>query len=248
MTATTGRISFWRMTDRRALVLFGDVVDSRRDAVGSTAWLRDLVADLDAVYVGQRFAPFGFSHGDEMQGLLESEADPFIAILRSALAPAGRRMRWVFVRGEVDPDPTEGRAAATEWTGPAFIKARAAMDATGSGHERLVILTGEAGVDRLLADLAPTLVDLLDSLTERQRTVARLALIDDLRQSQVADRLNIRRATVSVAFSRARIRSLARFVEGLRLVYAGARELAGAREAADWRPPAASDGPLPGLE
>jgi hypothetical protein len=224
------------MTDSRALVLFGDVVDSRRDPVGSTAWLRDLVADLDAAYGGQRLAPFGFSQGDEMQGLLEPGADPFTAILRSALAPGGRRMRWVVVRGGVDPDPTEGRAPATERTGPAFIKARKAMDAARAAHERLVILTGEAGVDGLLADLAPAFVDLLDGLTERQRTVARLALIDDLRQSQVADRLKIRRATVSVAFSRARVRSLGRFVDGMRLVYAG--------DAADPAPgPTAPDAP-----
>jgi DNA-directed RNA polymerase specialized sigma24 family protein len=95
------------------------------------------------------------------------------------------------------------------------------MDGARASHERLVILTGESSVDVLLANLAPALVDLLDGLTERQRTVARLALIDDLRQSEVADRLKIRRATVSVAFSRARVRSLQRFVAGMRLVYEG---------------------------
>jgi DNA-directed RNA polymerase specialized sigma24 family protein len=209
------------MTDR-ALVLFGDVVESRRDRVGSTAWLRDLVAELDDVYAGRRLAPFGFTQGDELQGLLGSDADPFAAILRAALAPSGRRMRWVIARGEVDPDPTEGRAPATERTGPAFATARQAMDGAHASHERLVILTGDAGVDVLLADLSPALVDILDGLTERQRTVARLATIDDLRQSEVADRLKIRRATVSVAFSRARVRSLQRFVAGMRLVYAGA--------------------------
>jgi DNA-directed RNA polymerase specialized sigma24 family protein len=136
-------------------------------------------------------------------------------------------MRWVVVRGQVDPDATEGKAPATERTGAAFIRARAAIDAARTGHERLVILTGDHEVDELLADLAPALVDLLDGLTERQRTVARLAVIDDLRQSEVADRLKVRRATVSVAFSRARIRSLHRLVAGLRLVYARSGGAAG---------------------
>jgi DNA-binding CsgD family transcriptional regulator len=209
------------MTDQFGLVLFGDVVESHLDSIGSTAWLRDLVAELDAAYGDQRLAPFGFARGDELQGLLAPTADPFTAILRSALAPGGRRMRWVVVRGEVDADATGGRAPATERTGPAFVKARVAIEAARTSHERLVILTGEASVDLLLSNLVPAFVDMLDDLTERQRTVARLALIDDLRQSEVADRLKIRRATVSVAFSRARVRSLQRLVAGLRLVYAG---------------------------
>jgi DNA-directed RNA polymerase specialized sigma24 family protein len=75
-------------------------------------------------------------------------------------------------------------------------------------------------VDELLADLCPALADLLEDLTGRQRLVARLALIDDLRQSEVADRLHVRRATISVSFSRARIRSLQRLVAGVRRVYA----------------------------
>ena len=209
------------MTGSPGLVLFGDVVESHRDSAGSTAWLRDLVAELDIAYAGERLAAFGFTQGDELEGLLLPGADPLAAVLRAALAPGGRRMRWVVVRGDVDRDETEGMAPATERTGAAFVRARAAMDGARASHERLVILTGEADVDLLLADLAPALVDLLDGLTERQRTVARLALIDDLRQSEVADRLKIRRATVSVAFSRAGVRTLQRFVAGMRLVYSG---------------------------
>jgi RNA polymerase sigma factor (sigma-70 family) len=208
------------MTDRTGLVVFGDVVGSRRDSAGSTAWLRELVTELDAAYGDERLAPFGFTQGDKLQGLLKAAADPFAAVLRAALGPGGRRMRWVIVRGETDADATGGKAPATEWTGPAFVTAAEAIEGARTGHERLVILTGRADVDALLADLAPALVDLLDGLTERQRTVARLALIEDLRQSEVADRLNVRRATISVSFSRARVRSLQRLVAGIRRVYA----------------------------
>ena len=83
-----------------------------------------------------------------------------------------------------------------------------------------MIVTGRTEVDALLAELAPALVDMLDGLTDRQRIVARLALIEDLRQSEVADRLHVRRATISVSFNRARVRSLQRLVAGIRRVYA----------------------------
>jgi DNA-directed RNA polymerase specialized sigma24 family protein len=129
-------------------------------------------------------------------------------------------MRWVVARGQVDDDATAGDAPATERTGQAFVTAREAIQEARSNHERLVVLTGKADVDSLLADLAPALAVMLDGLTARQRTVARLALIEDLRQSEVADRLNVRRATISVSFSRARVRPLQRLVAGIRRVYA----------------------------
>ena len=214
------------MTENEGLVLFGDVVGSRRDSVGATAWLRDLVLEFDGAYGDQRLAPFGFTQGDELQGLLAPDADPLAAVLRAALGPGKKRMRWVIVRGEVDPDATGGKAPATERSGSAFVTARSAIEAARTSHERLVILTGRADVDALLADFAPALVDMLDGLTERQRAVARLALIEDLRQSEVADRLKVRRATISVSFSRARVRSLQRLVAGMRLVYAGSADAA----------------------
>jgi RNA polymerase sigma factor (sigma-70 family) len=227
------------MTDGLGLLLFGDVVGSRRDSSGSTAWLRSLVAELDAAYGDERLAPFGFAQGDELEGLLEPTADPFVAILRAALGQEGRRMRWAVVRGETDADSTEGKAPATERTGRAFVTARTAIEAARNGHVRLVILTGQPDVDELLADLAPALVDLLDGLTERQRTVARLALIEGMSQSEVADRLKVRRATVSVSFSRARVRPLQRLVAGMRRVYASG-------SGDPWRVVAGSTGEAPG--
>jgi hypothetical protein len=222
LTAIYAGFSLQRMIENSGLVLFGDVVGSRRDSVGATAWLRDLVSELDGAFGTERLAPFGFTQGDELQGLLAPAADPFAAVLRAALGPGSKRMRWVIVRGDVDPDPIGGKAPATERSGPAFATARSAIEGARTGHERLVILTGRPEVDGLLADLAPALVDMLDGLTERQRSVARLALIEDLRQSEVADRLKVRRATISVSFSRARVRPLQRLVAGMRLVYSGA--------------------------
>ena len=208
------------MTDQLGLVLFGDVVGSRRDNVGSTTWLRELVGQLDDAYVGSRLAPFGFTQGDELQGLLLPSADPIIAVLLAALGPDRKHMRWVAARGQVDVDPGAGGAPATERTGAAFVTARGTIAAARTGRDRLVIVTGQSDVDELLADLCPALSDLLEGLTGRQRLVARLALIDDLRQSEVADRLHVRRATISVSFARARVRPLQRLVAGIRRVYA----------------------------
>jgi RNA polymerase sigma factor (sigma-70 family) len=210
------------MPDGLGVVLIGDVIGSRRDGVASAAWLRDLVHELDDACGDERLAPFGFTQGDELQGLLDVRADPLTAILSAALRPGEYRLRWAVVHGEVDADSTEGKAPATERTGQAFRAARAAVDAARASHDRLVMVTGRTEVDALLADLSPALVEILDGLTERQRTVARLALIDELRQSEVADRLNVRRATISVAFSRAHVRSLQRLVAGMRKVYSSA--------------------------
>jgi RNA polymerase sigma factor (sigma-70 family) len=219
LTAILARVSLQRMTDRLGLILFGDVVGSRRDSAGTTAWLRNLVVELDGVYAADRLARFAFTQGDELQGLLAPTADPITAVLHAALGSGGRRMRWVVVRGEVDSDPAGDDAPATERTGPAFVVARQAIEEARTSHERLVVMTGRVETDALLSELAPALIDLLDGLTERQRTVARLALIEDMRQSEVAERLNVRRATISVSFSRARVRSLQRLVAGIRRVY-----------------------------
>ena len=59
-----------------ALVLFGDVIRSRREPIAATEWLRVLTADLAGAYAdGDILAPFEFTQGDEIQGLLALSAD-----------------------------------------------------------------------------------------------------------------------------------------------------------------------------
>jgi DNA-binding CsgD family transcriptional regulator len=207
-----------RVEALRGIVLFGDVVGSSRIRAESAAWLRDLVAELDDAYGDRRLAPFGFTQGDELQGLLVADADPLVAVLRAALGPAARDIRWACVRGVVD----EGQGPATQRTGPAFAAARAALEEVHTGHERLLIRTGRADVDELLAGMTPALMDLLEGLTPRQRAVARLALIDGLRQSEVADRLGVRRATISVSFGRSKVQAIGRLATAIRRVYSTA--------------------------
>lgn len=188
-----------------AFVLFGDVIRSRRDAPAATDWLRTLTADLNAAYPeGQRLAPFEFTQGDELQGLLAPDANPLDAILRGTLHPEMRPMRWVVVAGEVDP----GRGPATQRSGPAFVAARERLGQANVRRERVAIVSGDAPTDDLLGGLGPLLGELLADLTDRQREIAWLILVEGLRRSEAAERLHVSRATISVAADRAHLRSI----------------------------------------
>jgi hypothetical protein len=200
-----------------AFVLFGDVVRSRADAPAGTAWLRELIAELETVYPrSARLAPFAFTQGDELQALLRIEADPFEAVLRGTLDERALPMRWVIVAGAVEP----GRGPATERTGPAFLAARTLLEQARARRDGLVVRVGDGPSDDLLAELGPLLADLLADLTERQRSIARLMLVDRLRQSEVAERVGVSRATISVMAERARIRRIEGLLAVLRRIVA----------------------------
>ena len=195
------------MTDI-GLAIFGDVVGSRKAGAASTAWLRALVHELDAAYRDERLAPFGFTQGDELQGLLRGTADPLEAVFRAALREEGDppAMRWVVAAGAVEP----GSGPAIERTGPAFLEARALTSEVRRRRDLLAVRSGDQATDVLLEDVAPPLGRLLADLTDRQRLVGRLLLVERLRQSEVAERLDIARPTVSVVADRAHVRDLER--------------------------------------
>ena len=201
------------------VVLFGDVVRSCRDRPRSTDWLRTLRTDLMAAYAEEtRLAGFEFTQGDELQGLLAPAADPTLAVLRSALHPGSRPMRWVIVRGHVDP----GEGPATQRSGPAFIAARERLEAAVVRRESVAAATGDPGTDALLDGLAPLLGELLGDLTKRQREVGWLLLVERLRQSEAAERLGVSRATVSVSADRAHLRSIGELARVIRTLIARA--------------------------
>jgi hypothetical protein len=214
--------------ESRALVLLGDAVGSRKARVETAAWLRDVATDLDSAYGDEELASFGFAQGDEIQGLLRPDADPLVAVLRSALSAGARPLRWVCIWGLVDP----GQGPATARTGSAFVAARATMETARTARDKLVILTGDEAADELLAGMTPALTDLLHGLTPHQRLVARLSLIEGMRQSEVAEKLGIRRATVSVAFGRARVTSIGRLAAAIRKTISGASTVGSGPDAA----------------
>ncbi len=203
------------------IVLFGDVVASRSIA-RSTTWLRALRADLRKATGIDRLAPFEFTQGDEVQGLLAPEADPLEVVLRACLHPDALPMRWVIAAGPVDP----GTGPATQRTGPAFLAARELSSLARRRRDWLLVRSGDAHADALLDDVAPVLGRLLADLSPRQRTIARLLLVEGLRQVDAAKRLRIRPPTVSVAAERAHVRELGRLHDATRVLLAAGIETA----------------------
>jgi DNA-binding CsgD family transcriptional regulator len=200
----------------RGIALFGDVIASRSAPIASTDWLRRLSAELDEAYGGQRLAAFAFTQGDELQGLLVSGADPLEAVLRAGFAPDRRAMRWAVAAGAVDV----GRGPATERTGAAFLAARAALTRARAERDGLVVSSGDPDSDSLLSEIAPILATLLADLTDRQRAIGRLIIVDGLRQADAATRLRISRPTVSVAVGRAHLREISRLASAIRVLFA----------------------------
>lgn len=203
------------------MVLFADVVKSSKAAAVATAWLEQLCAALDAAYGDARLAPFDFTQGDELQGLLSLDADPFLAVLRGTLQAHGEaagvpRMRWVVICGEID----EGHGPATRRTGPAFVEARSVLEEAKRQRDGLLCRTLDSRANALLDGTAPVLAAMIDAMTDRQREVARLSLLDGLRQSEIADRLGIARATVSVSSARGDVRNLGRLLGAVRTIWA----------------------------
>ncbi|MGH2465283.1 MAG: hypothetical protein ACRDGI_07475, partial [Candidatus Limnocylindrales bacterium] len=192
------------------------------DPEGSSSWLRTLCAALEEAYPpADRVASFGFTQGDELQGLLRPTADPVAVVLRAALADDARPMRWAIAFGSVEP----GSGPATQRTGEAFLAARAALDETRRLRTNLRIVTGVPTVDGLLDDLAPVLGTALERLSPSQRRVAGLILVEGLRRSEVADRLHVSRATVSVAAERGGVPSLERLSRAIRTLLDRSRSL-----------------------
>jgi DNA-binding CsgD family transcriptional regulator len=201
---------------RTAIVIFGDVIHSRREPEAASDWLRALSQSFEEAYeTDERLAPVGFTQGDELQALLGADADPLLAVLIGSLHERAMPMRWSIAAGQV----VRGSGPATERSGEAFLRARAGIEQAKAGRDLLVVSTGEPGADRLLDGLAPVLGEMLRSLTPRQRRVASLMLVEGLRQADVAERLHVARATVSVAHARGGIRSIDRLVTAIRTIF-----------------------------
>jgi DNA-directed RNA polymerase specialized sigma24 family protein len=139
--------------------------------------------------------------------------DPFLALLDAWLDPAMPAARWAVVVG-ADGD------------------ADAALHAAAARRELLIVRTGSDDADALLADLSPVLGRLLDDLTSSQRRLARLLLIEGVRQADAAELLGISRASVSVANGRARIHEIGLQLRAMRACWAAGRAMSGAADVA----------------
>jgi len=177
-----------------------DVVGSRRAPERTAAFLDRLPSVLAAVVGPGLVRPFVAIRGDEVEGLIAPDTDPFRPIVAAALEPEGQPLRWAVVAGDRSTAPA--RAAAEI----ARLKARS---------EQLVVITGDTLADRLLLDLVPVVGALVDDMTPHQREIARRILVEGRRQAEVAAELRVSRATISVAVGRGRLRDLERAMRGL---------------------------------
>jgi hypothetical protein len=196
----------------------GDDIEERSGGPPAANRLRSLATGLDDAYPSGRLAGFSVADG-RLVGILSADPDPLRAVIVGGLIDGAPRVRWAVVEGRLTP----GRGSVTFRAAALLDGARGAIDLARSRRDHLIIRTGDAGADRLLDAIAPLLVDLLDDLSARQRTVARLLLVDGLRQADAADTLAVSRATVSVMVGRGRIRSIERLADAIRAVMGAAR-------------------------
>ncbi len=199
-----------------AIAIVGEVLSARRQPEAPLVWLDRLAAELDGAYGRGCLAPFRVTSSGELQGLVASAADPLDAVLRAALAEHAAPMCWVLVAGSMDSD---GGLDKT-WAPDAVAGARDALARARAARERLVVVSGDPARDALLADVTPVFAALLADLTDRQRAIARLIVVDGLRQAEAATRLDISRPTVSVAVGRAHLRELLRLADAIRVQFA----------------------------
>jgi len=218
----------------RAIAIVGGDVEDRDGHPLDAVRLAALGGLLDAAYPTGRRAGFTIA-ASRLAGLLAGDADPILAVLSVGLLDDAPRVRWAIAAtsgtagSRLEPPPP-GPATPFE-SAPEALEARAVAR---DRRDRLIVRTGEPGADRLLDAIAPLLAELLDELTDRQRPVARMLLLEGRRQADVAEALGVSRATVSVMVGRGRVRSIERLAGAVRAVTAAGLQ---ARSATDRRSP-----------
>jgi len=209
------------MGEGRAICVVGTDIEGLEGGPPAGAAVASLRSRLDDDFDGDLLASFEF-HAGRIVGLLAPGADPLRAVLLGAVGDGAMGIRWGIAQGTIESGAERIARRAASLT----VLADEAIAIGRARRDRLIVRTGVAGADRLLDGIAPLLVELLDDLTGRQRTVARLILLEGLRQADVADTLGVSRATVSVMAGRGRIRSVERLAGAIRAVMTAADEAA----------------------
>lgn len=134
---------------------------------------------------------------------------PFRILLAAWLA-APRGSRWAVIAGSSGP------------AGETVGVAREALAGSARPGFRIAVRTGDPGRDRMIGGLVPSLAALLGNLTDRQRLVAGLLLVERRRRAEIATILGISRPTVSVMVERAHLPEIDALVVTLDELVAGA--------------------------
>ncbi len=165
-------------------------VDQRHSRRGRDE-VDDLLARLAAsVPAGAVVRPFERTAGDEVQAVLRDPGQ-VVAIILDLV----RKGNWSVGTG-VGPVNEPLPASTRAGSGPAFERARQAVERAKSHPSHAVVVAGDAAAARA----AQTVIDLLASLVQR-RSDAGWEAVDlratGLTQSEVADRLGVTKQAVS---------------------------------------------------
>lgn len=182
-------------------LLLGDLVPDRargRDTAARDTDLEAVAARLSEELAGATVA----CHDGRLVATPVPGSDPVDLALAALLVEDLPRLAWTIVED---------------------VPLAVAVRLRPRSRERLAVRTGEPGADRLLDALAPLLGDLVGDLTARQRSVARLLVVEGLRQADAAERLGVSRATVSVMVARGRIAAIASLAGAVKAIVAAAR-------------------------
>lgn len=176
--------------------VIADVVQSRAlpDRSDFQREFLALVEDSDRlVPTGEVVSRFVVTAGDELQGLLRTPAPAYdlLTALEDALGP-GRFRMGVGVGGLT----TDFKPVCLGMDGPAFHRARAALEESKEKRRTLTYRLGQPDLDRLLTSYATLLERVRLSWTGRQRQLIRL-LATSGDQATAAAALGVSRATVT---------------------------------------------------
>lgn len=202
-------------TSSSGVAIIGDVVDSKIDRAKTLEQLETLAGELNARFASDITAPFDYTSGDELQGLLRADCDPFKVLLAAMLDRNAPRMRWGIAFGEVVP----GSGPATHRTGDSFVQARHNIE-YAKGRHLSVVATTDSGADEILKRLMGVFTHMLEDLTPQQCQIAHGLFVEGRKQSEIAAARGVSRATVSVSVKRGGLHRLGDLIEALDILFA----------------------------
>lgn len=175
--------------------VIGDVVDSRRLLARAAvqARLEHAVALINERFREEIASSFLVTLGDEFQGLLHGLGRLLDLTYAVEMELFPVHIRFGVGIGGLD---TSLREVALGMDGPAFHRAREAVESAKKRHLSLVLRSGDPVVDALVADYCALASRVRAGWTPKQREAAHL-LRDVRLQKDIAEKLRVEPAAVS---------------------------------------------------
>lgn len=192
-------------------VVIADIVGSRqvKDRAALQAKFEALVSELNTVFQDEVAAGFLVTLGDEFQGVLKSPRRCLDLAIHCALALYPVKIRFGIGVGPIDTMPLKEVALGMD--GPAFHRAREAVEAARARKLMAVAVTPDPGVDAVLTEAVAVVARIMDGWTPRQRQAV-TALRELKMQRLVAERLGVAPAAISQRLDKAMWREIERLI------------------------------------